>query len=183
MAAPLQLRFQEDSWCRLSFGDAAFPRVVCEQASALSNPRTNAGGNKGADRSVSNGAPHAFDLGTNIHHLRPSSSARFIAPAQSLQCSVNKERSWNKTLSRQVLSLAERSHFVSMREIHAPKSYPIQNRRVVLRTPDRNSNGTTFTPSGRRIGDRCYGFLVPRDCSCPGISVVPVAGKLPLLLL
>jgi hypothetical protein len=75
MATLLQLRFQEDSWCRLSFGDAAFPRVICEQASALSNPRTNAGGNKGADRSVSNGAPHAFDLGTNIHHLRRPAQA------------------------------------------------------------------------------------------------------------
>jgi hypothetical protein len=40
-----------------------------------------------------------------------------------------------------------------------------------------------FTSCGRRIGDRCYSFLAPRDCTRPGISVVCIAGKLSLLLL
>ena len=94
-----------------------------------------------------------------------------------------KERNRNKARSRQVFSLATRSRFASMRERHAPKSSSIQSRQVVLRPSNRNSNDSTFTPCGRRIGDRCCSFLAPGDCSCRGISVVRVAGKLSLLLL
>ncbi len=105
------------------------------------------------------------------------------ATAQSFLCSVNKEGEAGIRPPHASLLFSYAIPFgVDAREKHAPKSYPIQKCEVVSQTPDRNSNGATFTPCGRRIGHGCFSFLVARDCLCPGISVVRVAGKLSLLL-
>src|SRR6266581_2280097 len=64
---------------------------------------------------------------------------------------------------------------------HATESYSIEKRQAATAIPGRRSNGRTFAPCGCRIGRG--GLLVSRDWSRPGIFVVPVAGRLPLLLL
>jgi hypothetical protein len=62
----------------------------------------------------------------------------------------------------------------------AAESHSIQKRQVAA-IPDRNSIGRAITDCGGRIGLGC--LFAPRDCSRSGISMVLVAGRLPLLLL
>src|SRR5207247_1218824 len=110
--------------------------------------------------------------------------ARLIALRNCRPALSTKREKRNKTRARQVLSLATRRVLRRCeREKHAPKSYSIQKCRIASRTPDGNSNGTALTPCDRRIGHRCYSLLASEDSSCPRISMVRVAGKLPRLRL
>jgi hypothetical protein len=67
------------------------------------------------------------------------------------------------------------------RRRHAPEAYQIQKRKIASAIPARNSRGRTFAAYGGRIGHRR--LVDSGDGSRPGISVVPVTRRLPLLFL
>jgi hypothetical protein len=141
-------------------------------------PAHKCGWRQSSGHRFSNNPPCTFNLGTNTPEAAGPGwlSCAIVAPLPQQEERGGIRPGHGKS------SLQRGDAFrVDAREKHG--AYSIQKRKIASRTPDRNFGGTIFTPCGRRIGDRCYCFLLPRDCARPGTSVVRVAGKLSLLLL
>jgi hypothetical protein len=100
-------------------------------------------------------------------------------PKPGLSLSARDEHARSQR-NRCILTCGRRSHDPREKK-HAVEAYPIQKRKIASAIPARNSSGRAFTACGCRNGHRR--FIDACDGSRPGISVVPVTRRLPLLLL